>query len=285
MTAVAERTGREAGRHELAALLESDPAELADSLRLREDLGADSLTMMRILVWLESKGVSVDTDLSRPARIGDLALLDSAARGLTIRIGGGSRSAVETFDLPATAANPADPLAPVLAGHGLRLDPVTPEDTAFLFALSAAPETSYRWRYRGAPPPLERFTESLWSQVLVQFVARRVEDGERVGHVVAYSADPLARFASLGAVFVPPMTRTGAAAHSVSLFVRYLFHTFPFVKVYMEIPGYNWPQMASGEGVLFTVEGRLRDHYQYAGRSWDQYLCAIYRDASVRPSH
>lgn len=287
MTAVTERTGREAARNELAALLELDPAELADPVRLVEDLGADSLTMMRVLVWLEGLGVVVDSDRSRPARVGDLlALVDSASQGLSIRIGGSSAAPISPAAISpaAVAANPADPLAPVLAGHGLQLDPVTPDDTGFLFMLSASPETSFRWRFRGAPPSLDRFTESIWSQVLVQFVARRTGDGERVGHVVAYSADPLARFAYVGAVFIPPMTGTGAAAHAVSLFVRYLFHTFPFVKVYLEIPGYNWPQMASGEGTLFTVEGVLRNHFLYAGQYWHQYLCAIYRDASGTPS-
>ena len=280
--ATAERTGREACRRELAALLELDPGQLGDAARLDEDLCADSLTMMRILIWLEGKGVTIDSDRSRPDRVGDLlSLVDSAARGVSIRIGGGlgSPSSMDGIAaVPAFAGSPGDPLAPVLAGHGLQLDPVVPDDTGFLFMLAAAPETSFRWRYRGAPPPLERFTEAMWSQVLVQFVARRTENGESVGQVVAYGADPIARYAYVGAVFIPPLTGSGLAAHAVALFVRYLFHTFPFVKLYLEVPGYNWPQLSSGEGTLFTVEGVLRDHYQYAGQVWHQYLCAIYRD-------
>lgn len=284
MTAVKERIGREACRQELAALLDLDPEHLGDSVRLAGELCVDSLTMMRILVWLEGKGVTIDSDQARPVRVGDLlSLADSASQGVTIRIDGGSpAAAVSATHIPATRPAPVDPLAPVLAAHGLQLDPVTPDDTAFLFMLAAAPETSFRWRFRGAPPSLERFTESMWSQILVQYVARRTSDGEPVGHVVAYSADPVARYAYVGAVFIPPLTGTGIAANAVALFVRYLFHTFPFAKLYLEIPGYNWPQMASGEGTLFTVEGVLRDHFQYAGQLWHQYLCAIYRDASIR---
>lgn len=280
MTAVQELTGREARRLELATLLDIEPGRLRDSARLVEELGLDSLAMMRILVWLEGKGVVVDGDRSRPARIGDLlSLIDSAAPGVSIRVGGRPvAEGIGSTGVSAASISPADPLAPVLAGHGLRLDPVTPDDVGFLYMLAIAPETSYRWRYRGAPPPLERFTEGMWNQVLVQYVVRRTEGGEPVGQVVAYGADPIARFAYVGAVFVPPQTGSGAAAHTVALFVRYLFHTFPFVKVYLEIPGYNWPQLRSGEGTLFTVEGVLRDHYQYAGQLWHQYLCAIYRD-------
>jgi hypothetical protein len=81
---------------------------------------------------------------------------------------------------------------------------------------------------------------------------------------------------------VPPHTGTGLAAQAVALFLRYLFHTFPLTKAYLEVPGYNWAQVRSGEGTLFEVEGVLRDHHFYAGRRWDQYLCAIYRDRLPR---
>jgi RimJ/RimL family protein N-acetyltransferase/aryl carrier-like protein len=270
---------RESHRRELAELLDLDPSDLPDQARLVADLGLDSLAMMRILVWLEHQGVVLDSDRARPGRVGDLlSLAGTAARGVSIRFEDGPGGPAGAADLPAAVAPPADPLVPVLAGHGLRLDPVTPDDIRFLYALAVAPETSFRWRYRGAPPPLEQFTEGMWQQVLVQYVARRTEDNQPVGQVVAYGADPTARFAYVGAVFVPPHTGAGLAAHAVALFVRYLFHTFPFRKVYLEIPGYNWPQVSSGEGTLFTVEGVLRDHYQYAGRLWHQYLCAIYRD-------
>lgn len=274
-------TSRDSYRQELAEVLDLDPASLPDHARLVEDLALDSLARMQILVWLESHHVAVDADRSRPARVADvLSLVETAARrGLSIRVTNGEEvDPVGVADLPRPVAPPADPLAPVLSGHGLRLDPVTPDDVGFLYTLAVAPETSYRWRYRGAPPPLEQFTEGMWNQVLVQYVARRTEDNRPIGHVVAYGADPVARFVYVGAVFAPPHTGAGLAAHAVALFVRYLFHTFPLTKVYLEVPGYNWPQVRSGGGTLFEVEGVLRDHYHYAGRVWHQYLCAIYRD-------
>jgi hypothetical protein len=60
--------------------------------------------------------------------------------------------------------------------------------------------------------------------------------------------------------------------------VRHLFRTFPLNKIYMEVPGFNWPQVQSGQGSLFHVEGVLRDHEYYAGRHWDKYVCALYPD-------
>jgi RimJ/RimL family protein N-acetyltransferase len=89
------------------------------------------------------------------------------------------------------------------------------------------------------------------------------------------------RYVHVGAVFVPAYTGSGRAAHAVALFVAYLFHTLPLAKVYLEIPGYNRPQVRSGEDSFFRVKGVLRDHVFCAGRCWDQYLCylcAAHRD-------
>jgi RimJ/RimL family protein N-acetyltransferase len=176
------------------------------------------------------------------------------------------------------AAEPADPLVPELADELVRLFPVVPDDTEFLYDLTARPENCFRWRYRGLPPSYERFVNDLWQSVMVQFVVRRASDNERIGHVVAYAANPSLQYCHLGALFVPQYKGTGIPAHAVSLFARYLFHTCPFKKLYLEVPGYNWDQVRSGEGRLFTVEGVLREHNWYAGRHWDEYLCAIYRD-------
>ena len=277
--ASAEVARREADRLELATIVERDPETLTDTARLADDLGLDSLAMMSLLAWLETRGVTLATR-SRPATVADvLALLDTASfRGLSVRF-------------TDTAARPARPndfslvrpagseLAPTLSNNEIRLTPVEPDDLRFLYALSIHPETCFRWRYRGAPPPIERFASDLWSQVLVQFVARRTDDGEPVGHVVAYGADMGQRYAYIGAVFRAEYHGSGLAAQVVAMFVRYMFHAFPMRKLYVEIPGFNWPQMRSGEGKIFQVEGIMRDHEFFGGRYWDRYLCAIYPDA------
>ena len=171
-----------------------------------------------------------------------------------------------------------DPLAPVLETPAIWLTPVQPDDLTFLYSIAVHPATSYRWRYRGAPPSVERFAENLWKQVMVQFVARRTADREPVGHLIAFGVDPSTSNAHVGAVFLPEYAGTGLAAQAVATFLRYLFQTFPLRKLYLEIPGFNWPQVSSGEGRLFQVEGVLREHSYYAGRYWDEYLCAVYAD-------
>jgi RimJ/RimL family protein N-acetyltransferase/aryl carrier-like protein len=281
--ATVEVPRRERHRIELATVLEREPAALTDAARLRDDLGLDSLVMMTLLTWLESRGVVASGQRSQPATIGEvLSLLDKTAPGLSIRVTDGAVPLTRPTDIAAARTSTGTaPLVPVLSNAELRLTPVEPDDARFLYTLATHPDTCYRWRYRGAPPPIDRFMADLWSQVLIQFVARRNDDGEPVGHVVAYGADLGQGYAYVGAVFRPPYSGTGLAAQASTMFVKYLFHTFVLRKLYVEVPGFNWPQMRSGEGRLFEVEGIMRNHEHYAGRYWDRYLCAIYPDKLI----
>lgn len=274
-TGIVATPPRERARAQLAALLDMDPAALGDRTSLRDGLALDSLTMMRVITWLEANGAPITAENLLPATVGDvLSLLDNkAAQRVSVKMSG-IPGIPERF----LATRPRDPLAPVLETKALRLAPIIPDDLGFLYALAIDPETGFRWRYRGSIPPFERFKAELWNQVLLQFVVRRIEDNLPVGHVVAYGDELSLRHTYIGAVFHPSSVGTGLAAQAVSLFARHLFHTFPLHKIYMEIPGFNWPQLQSGQGSLFRVEGVLRDHEYYAGRHWDKYICALYPD-------
>jgi RimJ/RimL family protein N-acetyltransferase len=268
-------------RQELAELLELEPAALSDSALLLNDLGLDSLGMMTLLGWLDTKGIST-ADPAGLHCVGDVfALLERlpAAGGMSMVVvdEDGDLGPVGTPPLPRVRS----PLAPVLSTHAYRLTPVQESDLGFLYSLAAHPETGYRWRYRGNPPRPDEFAADLWGQVLVQYVAREESSGRPAGLVVAYSADPAQGHAYVGAVFTPEHAGTGLAAEITAVFVRYLFHTFRLRKLYLDVPGFNWPQVSSGDGRLFRVEGVLRDHDYYAGRYWDKYVCAIYPPDSV----
>lgn len=270
---------REQWRRELAAALDRDPNSLTDRASLTDDLVLDSLDMLSLLTWLQDRGVT-NTDRRGLHRVGQV--LDLVGRA-------GNRSGLSVVVVPETSgADPAatapmrpqrrrDPLAPVLGDDTFVLTPIQDGDLPFLYTLATHPEVSYRWRYRGNPPPPERFAADLWGRVLVQLVARTSAGGEPAGLLVAYDADLAHGHARLGAVFAPEHAGTGLPANASALFVRYLFHTFPLRKLYLEIPGFNWDQLRSGAGRLFTVEGVLRAHDYYAGRYWDKHLCAIYR--------
>jgi len=259
-------------------LLDRDVASLADNASLLDDLALDSLAMMSLIAWLGSQGAVLDGQQRRPATVADLLSLLDKANPLRVRVTSPSGERLGPPEFSARPAGSVDPLAPELADQLVRLLPVVPDDSEFLYDLTVRPENSYRWRYRGLPPSYERFVGDMWQAVMVQFTVRRAADNQHIGHVVAYSANPSLRYCYLGALFVPQYAGTGIPAHAVSMFARYLFHTCPFKKLYLEVPGYNWDQVRSGEGQLFSVEGVLRGHNWYAGRDWDEYLCAIYRD-------
>jgi RimJ/RimL family protein N-acetyltransferase len=272
---------REQWRRELATALDLDPASLPDRASLTDDLALDSLDMLSLLTWLETRGVT-NTDPRNLGRVGqvlDLVGRTGGRAGLSIVVvpDASPAAGVLASAVPVRRERSRDPLAPVLDDSAFLLTPIQEGDLPFLYTLATHPEVSYRWRYRGNPPPPERFAADLWGRVLVQLVARTAAEGQPAGLVVAYDADLAHGHAQLGAVFAPEHAGTGLPAGAVALFVRYLFHTFPLRKLYLEIPGFNWDQLRSGAGRLFTVEGVLRAHDFYAGRYWDKHLCAIYR--------
>jgi RimJ/RimL family protein N-acetyltransferase/aryl carrier-like protein len=270
---------REKLRGELAELLDVDASELTDDARLVDDLSFDSLTMLTLFTWLADQGVRLGPEHKKPARVADLwSLLDTNGFQLSIRTTNGQDFGPAHVPRPPQPA--ADPLVPVLESGTFRLAPLQPSDVPLLYTLAVRPENCFRWRYRGAPPSPERFTDELWNHVLVQYAVRRRSDGKLAGHVVAYGADQHTSHAYVGAIFDPEYAGAGFAAEIVEVFSRHLFQVFPLRKIYLEIPGYNWPQMRSGEGRYFRVEGVLQEHAYHAGRYWEQYICAIYPEGS-----
>lgn len=284
MTALLDPTHtaeRDTHRADLAALLDRDPAALPDDARLVDDLGLDSLAMMTVLTWLDTRGVVIGNPNALTS-VGDvLAMLDRPATRprVSVLMADGSPvpgpAGLPTLPRPAP---PVDPLVPVLETAAFRLRPVQQSDLTALYTLATHPQTAFRWRYRGAPPPMDTFAKELWAGVLAQYVVRPARDNDAAGLVVAYSPDE--GHAYLGAVFDPAHTGSGLAAQAVMVFARYLFHSFPLRKLYLEIPEFNMPQLRSGAGRLFQVEGVLREHCYYAGRWWDKHIAAIYPDGA-----
>lgn len=114
--------------------------------------------------------------------------------------------------------------------------------------------------------------------MLSQLTVTRVSDPQPVGLVVLYNASLQSGTGYLGVVVAPECVGSGVGAEAAMLFLRYVFHTWDLTKVYMEFPEFNLAQFASGVDRYFRVEGRLRSHYYYGGRRFDQIIAAVYRD-------
>jgi RimJ/RimL family protein N-acetyltransferase len=97
-----------------------------------------------------------------------------------------------------------------------------------------------------------------------------------IGLTSAYSANLQSGTCYVGTVISPKYIRTGAGFKATLLFIAYLFKTWPFLKIYMELPEFNMDQFNSGSNRYFHLEGRLKNHYYFNGTYFDELICAFY---------
>ena len=184
-----------------------------------------------------------------------------------------------TVSPAAPAGSPSAAVAvPRLEGRTVRLRPVTGHDYDFLFRLYSDGNHLVRYRLRGLTPSPEAFVRFLWDQVLAQFVVE-TREGRPVGIVSSYEADFRNRYAYVAACSVAEYEATGLVLEGMALLVSYLFETFDLRKVYAESIEANFAQFALGEGRIFDIEGRLKEHEYVHGAYQDLVLLAVFRDS------
>jgi hypothetical protein len=168
---------------------------------------------------------------------------------------------------------------PSLQGRHVRLRAVVPEDSRFLQFAETSTEVAPRWRLRGATPGPQEWTQSFWRGVLAQFVVVPARgEGSPLGVVAAYQANFQDGHAYLAAARFDGDTRSPLMIFGVAAFIEYVFTCWDFRKLYMDVPEYNYAQLANGSQRFFAMEGRLRAHSYFAGRHWDQLILAIHRE-------
>jgi RimJ/RimL family protein N-acetyltransferase len=194
-----------------------------------------------------------------------------------------SRDGGEAHPPTADASPGHDELAvPSLRARHVYLRPLTARDYPYLQMVEAGTELTFRWRLRGATPSPEQWAKMIWNQVLAQFMVVGRSGDKPIGLVSVYRANFQDRYAYLSATRFEPNRPSPLMMLGVFLFLKYVFTSWDFRKLYMELPEFNMPQFASGLGRYFEVEGRLRDHFYFDGRYWDQLTLATYRDVWQR---
>ncbi|MCM3886336.1 acetyltransferase [Frankia sp. R82] len=282
----------------------------ADS-RLHADLGLDSFRLLDLCLFVTELGADIsEANWLEVETIGELYGCYRAGRPADSALSGVGGTAVSGDPARAThvgattapaapvsvttaAPAPADrggpaPPAPCLAGRFLRLMPVLPSSTPFLYELAVTPEVGFRWRYRGSVPSYPQFEQELWQGVLAQFVIESIESGRPVGHAICYNPEFTLGFAYIGAAVSADYTGSGLAVEALDLFVRYIFDIWPFRKLYFELPEFNYPQFSgagreNAAGGPLELEGRLRRHDYYRGRYWDRLVLAAYPQSRDSP--
>lgn len=168
------------------------------------------------------------------------------------------------------------PEPPALAGSKVRLRNVLPHDLEYLYELATNNAHGFRWRYRGQLPRFSTFVEHLMRDSLSDFQVV-TPNGTRAGYVVAYGSDSTSGHVYIGTIMDRPYVATGMGVQATLLFLEYLFATWPFHKVYFEVPEYNLDWISKSVRGFLQQEGVLREHLWYGDRRWNVGIYAVYR--------
>lgn len=165
-----------------------------------------------------------------------------------------------------------------LATDRIRLRSVEQDDLPVLYAAAIDPQSGYRWRYRGATPSPTAFQETMYHGTLTQLM---VEDRSGAAHglVAAYNANIDLGHCYLGFYRVRSgVASQGEMTEGFCLFLDYIFRTWPFKKIYCELPEYSLGFVTGYDADIVKQEGCFVDHYYHDGAFHDLITIAIYRD-------
>lgn len=170
------------------------------------------------------------------------------------------------------------PTLPSLQGRNVFLRPVGPEDYHSLRAVELSEQLGPRWRFRGATPSPEQWSQVTWSSTLAQFLVVARHSNKPIGIAAVHQANFQDGYAYMSAAHFEPSRPSPAMMIGLAIFLNYVFSCWSFRKLYMEVPEYNYERFASVVDRYGRLEGRLRDHLHFGDRYWDQLTVAIYRD-------
>lgn len=157
-----------------------------------------------------------------------------------------------------------------------RLHPVDAHAAELLYR--AAVDEQIPWQWRGRPESPDAFRESLWSNVLSQYVIVHRQSGQVAGLVQAYGANFHHRFCYLQVLLLPPYRRQMWPLEGVLLFLNRLFVKYSMRKVYAEGAADHFIAFSSGDGRLLKTEGRFTGHLLLNGLPQDSITLAITRE-------
>lgn len=167
---------------------------------------------------------------------------------------------------------------PVLRGQRVALRPVVLADYENLRLIELSERLIASYRHRGQTPSPESFASRLWAGVIAQFVIMKLPTGEPLGSLACFEPDYRNGHAQIGGTLFPSIIGKAWPLEGFRLFFDYIFHSFPFRKLY----GYSLAPVAAQFGSAFAElaveEGRLRDHEYLNGEFVDLVIFSIGRE-------
>ena len=165
-----------------------------------------------------------------------------------------------------------------LIGRNVALRPIAPSDYEFLRTAELSEDLGPRWRLRGATPSPEVYAQTLWAGVTAQFAVVDRRSPTPLGVVALYNADHKHGTGWFAVADLSPGAGSTRVVQGAAIFLSYVFSTWNLRKLYVEASSFNLEQFKRVAGRLLVEEGRLHDHFFYAGQFWDLHHLAIYRD-------
>lgn len=159
----------------------------------------------------------------------------------------------------------------------VRLRPLLDDDLRAIYLASFDPATSSAWRYRGRTLPADEFVATLADGVRAQYVVELTATGAPVGLVSAYDHNAAGLHCKVAFLRIGDRQPgdAGATFEGMLLFLSHLFATFPYRKVFAEVPSYN---MALFEPGFAQEEGVLRDYLFHQGAPVDLHIVSFRRE-------
>lgn len=232
--------------------------------------------------WFDEHILSVRRDRFR-AHGGEL-------RGFRVSCGGQADGPGSAPSTPGGVASPTAaelprsrwvapaPFVQGLESRRVRLVPVAPAHMNYLYGLATSEGVGSRWVFGGMVPTPQEFQRRFLHGIFAQFVPVLRRTDRPFGHLVAYQADLANGHVYIGGVTEGRLHRTGYPIEAFMIFLRHLFLSWNFRKVYMDLPEFNRSQMFAG-GLVDAVqeEARLRDFSYHDGEWWDRSIVSLRR--------
>jgi RimJ/RimL family protein N-acetyltransferase len=154
---------------------------------------------------------------------------------------------------------------------------VEDRDLEPLYRAATDPDHGFRWRFRGATVSREEFHQLLWAGSFAQFMVVGLDDGERYGLVTSYNAQPDLGHAYVAMYRCSPRRGRGEIVTGMYHFINHLFDSFPFRKLYAEVPAYNEEELGLRQVGVLREEGTLVAHDFHRGQWWDRTTFSVWR--------
>lgn len=173
----------------------------------------------------------------------------------------------------------AHPIAQQFMGVEVFLRPPDPSDYPHMYHLECAGWAANRWRFSTQVPSFDAYVQLLWSNVFTQFLVVERNGSERpLGLVSAYNPDLANGFVWLAAVRYLEDAPASSYLEGVLIYLRHLFASTTFRKVYAEVAEDNEALFGRGLQRHFTLEGRFEEHLWRDGRYQDLLTYSLSRE-------